>query len=389
MVRALCLIVAFVGLSPASASANGDPDLGANAALKYWQAFAQLPPLTHAEQNKLTAECVTMPLDAHARELVTRSAYALRMLHYGAALGPCDWGIGPEEGINTMLPHADGAPVLSALACLRARLRFDEGHLAEAVDDLVAALTLGRHVSAHGLNIMLLVGHGIERRASETLAPYLPRLSAPALGDLKARLDALPAGGTPATALPLEEQFDVDWLVRKLKVMKDQASLSAFASQIYDTPEKSQAFLHECGGTAEGMLRFVEEMRSSYEVLAKKMELPPNRFAVELEHEEKRQTGNPVFKALFPAFGRMRWLQARADIRRALLSAAIDVQLHGPQALKDHPDPVAGGPFEYVAFPDGFELRSKLSLDEPIRSKLRVAERDTKPLTLTVGRRGK
>jgi hypothetical protein len=137
------------------------------------------------------------------------------------------------------------------------------------------------------------------------------------------------------------------------------------------------------------MLRFAEEMRSSYVALAKKMDLPPSRFAVELESEEKRQSSNPVFKALFPAFGRMRWLQARADVRRALLFAAIDVQLHGPQALKDHPDPVAGGAFEYAAFPDGFELRSTLRLDEPIRANLRVAEGETTPLTLTVGRRVK
>jgi hypothetical protein len=389
MVRALCLILAFAGFPPAFASSNGDPDLGANAALKYWQAFAQLPPLTHSEHDKLVTECVTMPLDAHAREFVARSAYALQMMHYGAALRRCNWGIGPEEGINTLLPHADGAHVLSALACLRARLRFEDGHHAEAINDLIATLTLGRHASAHGLNIMLLVGHGIDRRVSETLALYLARLSVPALRDLKARLAALPPGGTPDTAIPLEEQFDVDWLVRKIKGMKDQASLAAFASQIYDTPEKSRAFLQECGGTAEGMLRFAEEMRSSYEALAKKMELPPSRFAVELESEEQRQTGNPVFKALFPAFGRMRWLQARADVRRALLSAAIDVQLHGLQALKDHPDPVGGGSFEYTAFPDGFELRSNLRLDEPIRAKLRVTESETTPLTLTIGQRGK
>jgi hypothetical protein len=389
MVRALCLAVALLGLPPGSAFADGGPDLSANAALKYWQAFAQLPTLTQPERNKLASECVTMPLDAHARELVTRSAYALQMMHYGAALRRCDWGIGSEEGINTLLPHADGAHVLSALACLRARLRFEEGHNAEALDDLVAALTLGRHASAHGLNIMLLVGHGIERRVGETLALYLPRLSAPALNDLKARLDALPPGGTPATALPVEEKFDVDWLARKLKGMKDQASLSAFASQVYDAPEKRRAFLEECGGTAEGMLRFVEAMRSSYVTLAKKLDLPPDQFATELEREERRQAGNPVFKALFPAMGRVRWLQARADVRRALLSAAIAVQLHGPEVLKKHPDPVAGGSFEYAAFPGGFELRSKLQLDEPIRSKLRVAERETKPLSLTVGQRGR
>jgi hypothetical protein len=40
--------------------------------------------------------------------------------------------------------------------------------------------------------------------------------------------------------------------------------------------------------------------------------------------------------------------------------AALAVQLHGRDALKDHPDPVAGGPFEYAAFEGGFELRSRL-----------------------------
>lgn len=389
MVRAWCLILALLGLVPGAVSADSGPDLGANAALEYWQAFAQLPSLTHPEQNKLASECVTMPLDAHARERVTQSAYALQMLHYGTALRRCDWGIGPEEGINTLLPHADGAHVLSALACLRARLRFEDGRNAEALDDLVAALTLGRHASAQGLNIMLLVGHGIERRVDETLALYLPRLSAVALTDLHARLQALPPGGTAATALAVEEKFDVDWLTRKLKEMKDQASLSAFASQIYDTPEKRRAFLEECGETAEGMLRFVEAMRSSYRNTAMKLHLPPDQFAAELEREEQRQSGNPVFKALFPAEGRMRWLQARADVRRALLAAAIAVQLHGPEALKRHPDPVAGGSFEYAAFPGGFELRSKLQIDDSVRSRLRVADRDTKPLTLTAGQRAK
>jgi hypothetical protein len=388
MVRALCLIVALLGHRLGLASAENDSDLAANAALKYWQAFAQLPPMTDPEKTKLAAECATMPLAVHARELVTRSAYALRMLHYGAALRRCDWGIGNEEGINTLLPHASGARVLSALACLRARLRFEEGHNAEAVDDLVAAFTLGRHASTLGLNIVLLVGHGIEQRVIETLAPYLPRLSAAALNDLQARLKALPPGETAATALLVEEKFDVDWLARILKGMKDQASLRAFASQIYDKPEKSRAFLEECGGTAEGMLRFVEEMRASYLALAKKLDLPLDQFAVELEREERRQAGNPVFKALFPAEGRMRWFQARACVRRALLFAAIAVQLHGAEALKSHPDPVAGGSFEYTAFPGGFELRSKLQLDESVRAKLGVAEGDTKPLTLTIGRRG-
>ena len=87
--------------------------------------------------------------------------------------------------------------------------------------------------------------------------------------------------------------------------------------------------------------------------------------------------GNPVFKLFFPALVNMRRAQARMDVRRALLLAAFAVQLDGRDTLKDHPDPVLGGSFEYVPFDGGFELRSKLK------------DRDDKPVALTVGQRKK
>ena len=91
---------------------------GANAALRYWQGFANLPKLPKDEESKLNAECLTMPLDAHVHQLVTEATYALQMMHYGAALPRCAWGIVEEEGIEARLPHAQAARVLSALACL-------------------------------------------------------------------------------------------------------------------------------------------------------------------------------------------------------------------------------------------------------------------------------
>jgi hypothetical protein len=112
-------------------------------------------------------------------------------------------------------------------------------------------------------------------------------------------------------------------------------------------------------------------------VLAKKLELPLDQFEKEFEKERMRQAGNPVFKVFFPAMPKARQAQARAEVRRALFAAALAVQLDGRDALKNHPDPVAGGPFEYVAFEGGFELRSKFK------------GADDKPVTLSVGQRGK
>src|ERR1700674_1897643 len=105
MLRALCFATAILVLPLEHVSADAGPDLGGNAALEYWQAFATLPKLTDAEQTRLNAEFLTMPLDAHARELVTRADYALKMMHYGAALPRCDWGYPYEEGTDMLLPQ--------------------------------------------------------------------------------------------------------------------------------------------------------------------------------------------------------------------------------------------------------------------------------------------
>ena len=67
---------------PARHAAAEEPaDLGANAALRYWQGFANLPKLPKDEESKLNAECLTMPLDAHVHQLVTEATYALQMMH--------------------------------------------------------------------------------------------------------------------------------------------------------------------------------------------------------------------------------------------------------------------------------------------------------------------
>ena len=88
-------------------------------------------------------------------------------------------------------------------------MRFEEGRKAEALDDLVAATLLGRHVSRDSILIAMLVGDAIERRTARTIALALPGLDAGMLKGLKARLDALPPAGRPAAAMKFEE--DSSW----------------------------------------------------------------------------------------------------------------------------------------------------------------------------------
>ena len=205
-------------------------------------------------------------------------------------------------------------------------------------------------------------------------ALYLPKLDPGTIKALKTRLDALPEGGNPAVGLRACEEKTLEWFIRKVKSAKDKESLVALLApfavladqpegKARDSAEGGRALLDECGGTAAGVLKFAEATRPSYGRMAEKMALPLAQFEKEFERETMRQAGNPVFKVFFPALAKVRRSQARADVRRALLSAAFAVQLDGPDALKTHPDPVVGGPFEYARFAGGFELRSKFEQD--------------------------
>jgi hypothetical protein len=382
MLRTGCFATIMLLLPMAQARADTSADLGANAALAYWQAFATLPTFSDAEQNRLNNECLTMPLDERARDLVAKSEYALLMLRHGAARPNCDWGLGYEEGVFTRLPQGAATRALTALACLRARIFFKDGRPADAIDDVIAAMTLGRHISKNGTLIMVLVSYSIEHRMGQCLATYLPGLDAITLEVLKTRLDALPSIQNLAATVRTEEKWATDWFIRQVKEAKDQAALLAFLSRICDVGEGRNArenalvFLKQCGGSAESVLERVEETRKYYEVFARKLELPLAQFDEEYERESGAQAGNPAFKLLFPALDKCRRAEAKAEVRRALLSTALDIAIEGADAVKRHADPVAGGLFEYVTFDGGFELRSNAQLDE-------------KPLVLSVGVRRK
>ena len=249
-------------------------------------------------------------------------------------------------------------------------------------------MTLSRHISNDGLLIAVLLGYSLEQRVVETLAFSLPRLDASTVSELKTRLDAVPAGESLAAAMKLEERFTLDWFARETRNASAKGGLLPFLSEFCDGPGKGRAFLDGCGGDLEGVLRRVEQTRSCYQQLATKLDLPPDRFKSEFHREAERQAGNPVFTQLFPDLRKVPWAFARARVRRALLGAALAVRVGGPDVLKDHPDPVVGGPFDYVPVAGGFELRSRLKMDERVSVRFQSDESFNKPVVLTVGPRG-
>ncbi len=112
-----------------------------------------------------------------------------------------------------------------------------------------------------------------------------------------------------------------------------------------------------------------------YQLAAEKMALTPDEFdKVWGPKELEVAKDNPVFKLLFPAVAHVRRAEARYQVRQALRKAALAILIDGPDAAKAQRDPFGDGPFEYVPFDGGFELRSKFKAQD-------------KQVSLTVGRR--
>src|SRR5688500_9318353 len=95
------VLTCSAGVAAAGEERPARGDLGDNAALHYWQAFAGLPQLNEAESKKL-GECRTIPLDEQARKWVEGTDTSFRELRYGAAIPQCAWGVSYQDGFNAV-----------------------------------------------------------------------------------------------------------------------------------------------------------------------------------------------------------------------------------------------------------------------------------------------
>ena len=172
-----------------------------NAAVIYWQAFAQLPaPLAEPQKAKYEAAVAnpSAPVADDLKPIIASFKDSLAELHRAARVAACDWNLDYEAGAECRLPHLEKARALSTAALLRARLGFAAGKTDEAVADVVAVLKLARDCGSSPVLISLLVDAAIEKSATEVLEANLARLSPEQLDRLAQAIEALPA--TPSVA---------------------------------------------------------------------------------------------------------------------------------------------------------------------------------------------
>jgi hypothetical protein len=365
---ATCLLSAAL-LRPAHSAMQAPDrgaDLGANAALKYWQAFAFLPALDK-DQEKLLEDWNKVPLDAAARGLIDKYRMSRADMLRAAKLRRCDWGEDYEDGIRLLLPHLPKSITLARLAALNARYEFARGRWSEGAEDVAARLGLARHLQMDPIMIANLVGPRIEAMAIEAAAPYLPELKRALPEAALAALDPTSTGATLPEMVLVEKRIGATWLLGELRAAerRKQGSWQGVWDDIFSAPEEAGPNPNrERARTVKTFDQAVEALEGIlpwYDRLAEVAALPREEFDAQYPGLiEKAKAASPVGGLLLPALDRMVEVRRRNQAQRSLFHAALAVVRDGPGALKDIKDPFGTGPFEYRALDRGFELKSKL-----------------------------
>ena len=361
-ILAALLVPAWLGLaSLASAQLpDSDPHPSGNAALQYWQAFALMPTLDK-EDEEVVANWKTVSLDEpRAKKIVEGSRTSLMLLHRGAAMTNCDWGLKYDDGMGMLMPHMNRARDLARLAALRGRYEFERGNWKVGRNDAKAIVTLGRHVGREPVLIARLVGILIEDLAIDLIAPHIIEHKAPypqAVG----MFETLPPAATLSQTILIEKKYMCQWAIDKLKEeekRKPGAGLELWKKFLDGAPNADELLKID---DVEEVIQRIEEALPVYDELAGIAALPKHEFEARYpKFKEEAKAKNPVVGVLLPAVDKVLEKDHRHKARFALLFAAIAVVQDGPQKLKEIKDPYGDGPFEYQALDKGFELKSKL-----------------------------
>jgi hypothetical protein len=150
----------------------------ANAALRYWMAFAGMrdPPADQATAELLDRVAAgTSPWDEpKLGKILDDNREALEIMQRATILQSCDWGLEYELGPKTPIAHLAKARVLGRLNAIAGTRLAARGQLSEAVDVWLAGVRFSQHVAHDGTLISLL-------SARLSLSPSLKQLAHAAL----------------------------------------------------------------------------------------------------------------------------------------------------------------------------------------------------------------
>jgi hypothetical protein len=182
-IRSIAVIVVFAGLfvSFAAAQSGRQEQLGQNAALRYWSAFAQM------QDSAMAAHGFSDLNDPSVKQLFKKNQDALNTMYRGTMLPDCDWGIDYQLGANAPVEYVRKALLLGNLNGLYVTYLEAHGDTQGAVRALVAGLRFSHDVANGGTLFATLA-------ADHLLMDHLPMIP-----------NIVHAGVSPAQRLALQK----------------------------------------------------------------------------------------------------------------------------------------------------------------------------------------
>ena len=340
----------------------GQSELGPNAALQYWQAFAQMPALSE-EQQKILDEWSTVSLkDPAVEKLATEAHKSMMYLHRAARLERCDWGLDYDDGVSLLLLHLPKARELARLAALHARYEMERGNSRALRDDAFGMMVLARHIGRDPAMICVLVRHLIEDMVVDLTAPYVPQINAK-YADSKAMFDSLPPSSSVLDTFDMEREYFLIWIVRKIKEEEKRdpgAGLELWINLLGPDAPRALKQIQ----SVDQAIKLTEGVIPVYDELKKLVALPNAEFDAKYPDFNQQNLKPDTLEAfLIPKIDELLAKERRSQARMAMLMAAIAVADGGPDQLTNIDDPFGDGPFEYRKLDKGFELKSQLQYE--------------------------
>ncbi len=351
-----------------------------NPALLYYKAFILDPRLERADRDYLfNTNWQGRQLTERFGQLVTGYDRQFDVIHQAAhSTAPCDWGIDWRPGPNTLLPQLARCKAAAIMAQLRVMWELQNGNEAEARDDLLAAIALGRNCSRDGTAISVLVQIAIENIVCSTIAENYYRISPDTLKQIADGFDAAPARGTLAAAITTEQSLGRGWMVDRIMALQkehpgdDAKVMAEFLGEMGQSEEGQTdvwaPLVKAAGGTSDGLLKLLRDEEQYYNRLAVIMALPEPEYDVQVKDftAEVHNSTNLLVRMIFPAFEKSRPKEFMTIAELAMMRAAAEYKLHGEDGLKSVMDPFGNGPFHYERFvfqgvDRGFKLTSAYS----------------------------
>lgn len=161
----ISLTVFCVLIPVGSMVAQRSTNLGQNAALRYWSAFAEMQDVPiNAQQAKDLVAVVdgTAPYDdAKYADLVQKNRAALETMNRGTMIPNCDWGVDYALGSDAPVDYVRKALILGRLNVLYIFHLLHEGDKDRAVHTLAAGLRFSHDVANDGTLFATVVAKGL------------------------------------------------------------------------------------------------------------------------------------------------------------------------------------------------------------------------------------